>query len=124
MNSSAIEVAQKNCPSPWGKVNFGRARHVYLGLAMEEPMLVKIQIDPNQVRWYCQSAMNGFDDLATDDAIENAKSDLRALLEYVDHTDKAVCVAGIKAIKAAVNGEVTIGDPKRSDVADLKETRL
>lgn len=87
-------------------------------------MLVKIDAHPDQIRWYAQSALNGFNDLDPADAVENAKADLRAILEYLDHTQKAVPVAGIVAVKALVNDKGCGCDPDVANPANLEIARL
>jgi hypothetical protein len=47
-------------------------------------MIVKQTIDPSQLLWYLQSALNGFDTLEPDDAAEHAKHKLRDAISYVN----------------------------------------
>lgn len=65
-------------------------------------MLVKLQPDPDQIRWYCQSALNGFEDLEAETAIENAKGALSRLMAYLDHTQKSIAVPGVESIESWV----------------------
>lgn len=52
-------------------------------------VLVKLALSSDQIRWYAQSAISGFDTLDADDAIENAKADLLSLMAYLDGIDQA-----------------------------------
>lgn len=75
-------------------------------------MIAKITPSADQVRWYAQSALNGFKTLSAEDAIENATADLQAMLAYLsalDAADDAVLVLGIEAIKSGVRLEVDVG---------------
>ena len=46
-------------------------------------MIVKFVAHPDQIRWWVDSALTGFDTLDTEMAVANAKSDLRLLLSYL-----------------------------------------
>lgn len=48
---------------------------------------------PDQIRYYAQSALNGFETLALEDAVSNAQDELREILNYLDRTDETVRVA-------------------------------
>jgi hypothetical protein len=64
-------------------------------------MLVSVGISAEQVRYYAKSALNGFDDLAPSDGIANARSEIRALLAYIDAlspTDDTVPVFGLSVV--------------------------
>ena len=81
-------------------------------------MIARLTASPAQLRWYVQSALNGFDDLASRDAIENAKHDLRSLLAYLDALDRAdnpVLEFPVEAVETGVNLEVLIGQPQSTD---------
>ncbi len=72
-------------------------------------MIATLSVSPSQIRWFAQSALNGFDDLSRDDAVENAKHDLRSLLAYLDALDGAndpVLELGVKSIEPGVRLEV------------------
>lgn len=59
------------------------------GLFREVYMIAKLSAHPDQIRWYVESAINGFDTLEAADAIENAKADLLGLLEYIAYLEGA-----------------------------------
>lgn len=76
-------------------------------------MIAKISASPSQVRWFANSALSGFDDLSLEDAVENAKHDLRALLAYLDALDAAddpVLELLGKPVEPGVRLEVRIRD--------------
>ncbi len=90
-------------------------------------MIVKLAIHPDQIRWYVQSALNGFDTLDKDDAIENACHDLRSILTYLDAldaADKAVAVAGVEGIKPSVRLELRVGQDNAGHQPHLKIARF
>lgn len=90
-------------------------------------MLAKLQPSSAQVRWYVQSALNGFETLDHDSAVENARQDLQSLLAYLDAlalADEAVLVLGISGIEQGVRLEVHVGDAKVLDPPNLKVVRL
>jgi hypothetical protein len=69
-------------------------------------MLVSVHASPNQLRWWLQSAINGFDDLDPREAIANARAELAAALEYLDRldaTEDAVAVFGVVPIEARID---------------------
>lgn len=72
-------------------------------------MIVKLVAHPDQIRWWAQSALNAFDTLDADTAIEIARAELRALLAYLDRTDDAVTVLGVKAVEPSVGDERNVG---------------
>lgn len=77
-------------------------------------MLVSVHASPNQLRWWLRSALNGFDDLDPDAAIENARADLAAALEYLDRldaTEDAVAVFGVVPIEARIDRKRGCGEP-------------
>lgn len=47
-------------------------------------MIVRLAPSPDQIRWYAQDALGSFETLSPDDAVENAKHGLRAILQYLD----------------------------------------
>ncbi len=76
-------------------------------------MIARLQVHPDQVRWYAQSALNGFETLESEDAIENAKADLRSLLAYLcalDRADNPVLVFDVAAIEPGIGLEVRVRD--------------
>ena len=75
-------------------------------------MIARLAINPDQVRWYAQSALSGFDTLSPENAVENAKADLRSLLVYLDAANDAVLVLGIEPVEPRVWRKAVIGDPK------------
>ncbi len=74
-------------------------------------MLVTIIPSIRQIKKYAESALNGFEDLSTDNAIENARCELQSLLTYLDRlqdTDDAVCESFISGIESRVKVELCI----------------
>ena len=74
-------------------------------------MIGKVSPHPDQIRWYVESALGGFDTLPLEDAAENAKHDLRRILEYLaslETADKAVLVSGIAGIEPGVRLELRV----------------
>ena len=74
-------------------------------------MLVTIIPSIRQIKRYAESALNGFEDLSTDNAIENAQGELQNLLTYLDRlqdTDDAVCKSFISGIESRVKVELCI----------------
>jgi len=79
-------------------------------------MLVSVHASPNQLRWWLQSALNGFEDLDPAAAIENARSEIAAALEYLarlDAIEDAVAVFGVVPIEARIDGKPRVGKPDR-----------
>lgn len=90
-------------------------------------MIAKIAIHPDQIRWYVQSALSGFETLGPEDAVDNALHDLRRILAYLDSLDaanEAVLVAGLAGIKAGIRLELCVRDGDGSDQANLKDSGL
>ena len=66
-------------------------------------MIVRLEPHPDQIRFFAESALSGFQTLAPVDAIANAKDDLTSLLAYLtglSRADHAVPVTGIETIEA------------------------
>lgn len=78
----------------------------------------------DQIRWYAQSALNGFDDLTPDDAIENAKHDLRSLLAYLDRADDTVRVFLVETVESEIRNETVIDEGQSANKPNLKIARL
>jgi hypothetical protein len=74
-------------------------------------MIVKLVPHPDQIRWWVQSALYGFDTLDRETAVENAKADLTALLSYLDRTDDATRILGIAPVKSGIGDEGDLGKP-------------
>ena len=76
-------------------------------------MLVTVIPSVQQIKRYAESALNGFDDLSTDNAIENAKGELRNLLTYLtrlDNTDDAVCESFVSGVESRVKLELNVSN--------------
>ncbi len=76
-------------------------------------MLVTIIPSIRQIRRYAESALNGFEDLTTDNALENARGELQNLLTYLDRlqdTDDAVCESFVSGIESRVKVELCISN--------------
>lgn len=60
-------------------------------------MIARLVPDTSQIRFWAQSALNGFETLEPDDALENARADLHALLDYINGLEgaEAIPVAGL-----------------------------
>lgn len=90
-------------------------------------MIVKLAAHPDQIRWYVQSALSGFATLDSEDAIENACHDLRAILTYLDAldaADEAVAIAGVEGIKSRVRLELRVGQNESPHQPHLKIARF
>ena len=76
-------------------------------------MLVSVHASPNQLRWWLQSALNGFEDLDASTAIEHARSELAAALRYLDALDAAedAVVTFGAPLKARIDGKRLPGNP-------------
>ena len=77
-------------------------------------MLVSMHASPNQLRWWLQSALNGFEDLDAATAIENARAEITAALEYLsrlDGVEDAVAVFGVVPIEARIERKRPFGKP-------------
>ena len=83
-----------------------------------------MSVHPDQIRWYAQSALSGFETFRGDDAVENAKADLRSLLDYLDRADDTVRILPIEAIEPRINNEGLIGDAQGMNEPYLKIVRL
>ena len=76
-------------------------------------MLITLAPNIDQIRWLAQSAYNGFEDLNTEDAIANAKSDLETLLLYLDglnNADNAVGEFFISGIEPQIHLKGFVSD--------------
>jgi hypothetical protein len=76
-------------------------------------MQARIIPDIEQIRYYAQGAMNGFETLDRETAVECAKSELAALLRYLvafDNTDNAVPVLVSGSIKPRIVVESVVID--------------
>jgi hypothetical protein len=86
-------------------------------------MLVGLCPSIEQLRYYVRSALCGFEDLDVDTAIENARSELSALLAYLDvlaTTNDAIPVFGLSVINGSAR-IVPIGSQAQiNDPADFK----
>ena len=87
-------------------------------------MIGKMTPHPDQIRWYAKSALNGFETLEPEDAIENARFDLRSLLAYLDRADDTVRILLVEPIESRIDGERLIGHSETGDFPDLKVVRL
>lgn len=90
-------------------------------------VIAKLTIHPDQVRWYVQSALSGFDTLDHGDAVENALHDLRRLLQYLDALDaanEAVLVAGVAGIEPGIRLELRVCEGDGAHKPNLKIARF
>jgi hypothetical protein len=84
--------------------------------------MVALAPHPAQVRYWAQSALNGFETLDHWDAVENARDDLRSILSYLealDRADYAVPIFGIETVKTGVGLELVAGNCGAADLANL-----
>ena len=83
---------------------------------------MQITIAPNarQIRYFVSCAMNAFDTLPIESAVETARSDLRQLLFYLDALDngKTLVVGGISAIEGGVRIKSDARDDQALDLVD------
>lgn len=89
-------------------------------------MLISIHPSCEQIRYYAHSALNGFDDLEAEDAIENARSELVGLLRYIESlapTDNPVPVFGLRVIDGGARLERIGCEAQLNDPADLEVVR-
>lgn len=76
-------------------------------------MLVTVIPSIQQIKRYAASALNGFEDLSTDNAIENARCELQSLLTYLERlqdTEDAVCESFVSGIESRVKLEFRVRD--------------
>ena len=86
-------------------------------------MLVKLSPHPDQIRYYAQSALNAFGTLDTETAAEIAKAELAALLSYLDRTEDAETVRGVRAVESGVGREVGVGQTEVGHAPNLEVVR-
>ena len=86
-------------------------------------MMVKLAIHPDQIRYYVRSAINSFSTLSTEDAIANAIAEMEEILKYLDRTDDAVTVLGVRPVEAGSRNELPVGDAKVFNPSDLEIVR-
>jgi len=86
-------------------------------------MIVKLTAHPDQIRWWVQSALNAFDTLDAETATDIAKAELLALLAYLDRTDDAVTVLGVKAVEPGIRNELDVGKDERRNPPNLEIVR-
>lgn len=85
-------------------------------------MIVALNAHPDQLRYYAESALSGFETLDLPDAVENAKGELRSLLAYLaalDATNYSVPVFGVETIKARIGLKLVSGEAGVPDLTDL-----
>jgi hypothetical protein len=92
-------------------------------------MIAKLTAHPDQIRWYVQEALNGFEDLEREDAVEGALHSLRRILEYLDALDaanEAVLVTGIRGIKPGVRFEAAVRQTtlRKSPISRLRGSQF
>lgn len=75
-------------------------------------------------RYYAKSAINGFETLELEDAIDNALSDLDAILRRLDGADDALSVLFVEAVKLGRGNERFVCLPQTPDLTDFEVTRL
>lgn len=67
------------------------------------------------VRHYAKSALNGFGTLDAETAIENAKSDLDAILRCLDRADNAVGVLLVEPINSVVRDKHALSNTQAAE---------
>ena len=85
-------------------------------------MLAKLAPRSDQIRWWAEDALGSFGTLSAEDAAENAKANLSAILRYLDALDRAeepVLILGIETIKPGGRGKFCIGEAKVGDLPHL-----
>lgn len=86
-------------------------------------MRLKLIPHPDQIRWYANAALSGFDTLSPEQAAQVARDSVRGLLEYLDAldaTDDASFEEGSVAIKLAGALELRVRNPDRGDLPNLE----
>lgn len=76
-------------------------------------MLVTVIPNTRQIKRWAMSALNAFDDLSTEDALEAAKADLSDLIGYLDRLDianEAVCESFVSGVETRVIAEFHVRD--------------
>ena len=79
-------------------------------------MLVTIIPNTKQIKRFAESALNGFEDLSNDNAVENARCELQSLLSYLNglqNADDAVCESFISRVESGVELEFCVANPDR-----------
>lgn len=92
---------------------------LYRGIGI--PVIAAFHPHPDQLRYYAQSALSGFDTLDGEAAVQNARDDLNALLAYLGRfADYAVPILGVSKVEPWIGLKETIGDAETHDFSDLK----
>lgn len=58
-------------------------------------MKLTITANTDQIRYWAQSALHGFEDLKEADVVANAQSDLQSILRYCDKVDGSWASSGL-----------------------------
>jgi hypothetical protein len=81
-------------------------------------VIARIEPSIEQIKWYVQAALNGFETLDLETAAEVAQSKLRALLRYCeafDNTNKALAVSLASGVKPIIVLEGLVNDGQGGD---------
>lgn len=86
-------------------------------------MLVQLAPSTAQIRYYAEAALAGFADLDDATAIENAQSELRAMLQYLDDlssADNPIPILGLSVVNGGGRLELVCRGADCHDPANLK----
>ena len=84
-------------------------------------MIAMVAPHPDQIRYFAESALNGFSTLTPATAIANAKDDLSGLLLYLEQLENhAVPILGKVRVEPWIALEVVASEPERDDLANFK----
>lgn len=89
-------------------------------------MIVSLSLSSDQIRYYAESALNGFETLTPDHAIENARSEIGAMVEYLNAlspADNAVPIFGLSVIDGGGRLERIGSHAQINNSTDLKVVR-
>jgi hypothetical protein len=81
-------------------------------------VIAKIEPSVEQIRWYAQAALNGFETLDLETAAEMARGNLRSLLLYLeafDNADNTIVVSLVGGVKQVIEPEGLVRDTKSGD---------
>lgn len=89
-------------------------------------MRIRLSPHPDQLRWYANAGLAGFETLSLEQAAACARDGLQSILHYLDAldaTDDASFEQSCEAIELARALELRVSDPNGRQTADLEVAR-